>query len=173
MYVGRALDKPPAAIRLTDMAAPVTRPCRSATGGTSAQTERSQAVISGAFSMTSQAIELDFLPCLRVIKTSHEQRGQVYVPAVNAILFAAVMFLVITFRSSARLTSAYGIAVGLTMLITTIQMIALSRTAWNWPKLAVAAVSVPLLSLVPAAKIDSGAVAQIWTCGPKRISSFR
>ncbi|SFU26307.1 KUP system potassium uptake protein [Paraburkholderia aspalathi] len=95
--------------------------------------------------MTSQAIELDFLPRLRVIETSHEQHGQVYVPAVNAILFATVIFLVVVFRSSERLTSAYGIAVGLTMLITTIQMIALSRTVWRWPKPAVAAVSVPLL----------------------------
>jgi KUP system potassium uptake protein len=95
--------------------------------------------------MTSQAIELGFLLRLRVVETSREQRGQVYVPAVNAIPFAAVIFLVVTFRSSARLTSAYGIAVGLTMLITTIQMIALSRTVWHWPKLAVAALSVPLL----------------------------
>jgi KUP system potassium uptake protein len=105
----------------------------------------SQAVISGAFSMTSQAIELGFLPRMRVVETSREHRGQVYVPAVNLVLFAAVMFLVLTFRSSARLTSAYGIAVGLTMLTTTIQMISLSRRVWHWPRIAVAAVSVPLL----------------------------
>ncbi|MGF6534665.1 KUP system potassium uptake protein [Paraburkholderia sp. GAS206C] len=105
----------------------------------------SQAVISGAFSMTSQAIELGFLPRMRVVETSREHRGQVYVPAVNLILFAAVMFLVLAFRSSAKLTSAYGIAVGLTMLTTTIQMISLSRHVWHWPRLAMAAVSVPLL----------------------------
>lgn len=105
----------------------------------------SQAVISGAFSMTSQAIELGFLPRLRVVETSREQRGQVYAPAVNAILFVAVLFLVLAFRSSAKLTSAYGIAVGLTMLITTIQMISVSRNVWHWPRYRVALVSVPLL----------------------------
>ncbi len=91
----------------------------------------SQAVISGAFSMTSQSIELGFLPRVRVIETSKEQRGQVYSPAVNAILFMSVLFLVLVFRSSARLTSAYGIAVGLTMLITTIQMVSVSRNVWG------------------------------------------
>jgi KUP system potassium uptake protein len=105
----------------------------------------SQAVISGAFSMTSQAIELGFLPRLRVIETSASQRGQVYVPTVNAVLFAAVMFLVLAFRSSDRLTSAYGIAVGLTMLVTTILMVSLSRNVWRWPWLAVASISLPLL----------------------------
>jgi KUP system potassium uptake protein len=104
----------------------------------------SQAVISGAFSMTSQAIELGFLPRLRVIETSKAHRGQVFVPAVNAVLFAAVMFLVFGFRSSDSLTSAYGIAVGLTMLITTVQMVSLSRNVWRWPWLAVAAISAPL-----------------------------
>jgi KUP system potassium uptake protein len=107
----------------------------------------SQAVISGAFSMTSQAIELGFLPRLRVIETSKKHRGQVYVPAVNLLLFAAVMFLVLTFRSSDKLTSAYGIAVGLTMLVTSVQMVSLSRHVWRWPWLAIAAVSVPLLAV--------------------------
>ncbi|SAL05402.1 potassium uptake protein [Caballeronia calidae] len=107
----------------------------------------SQAVISGAFSMTSQAIELGFLPRLRVIETSASQRGQVYVPAVNMVLFAAVMFLVLAFRSSDRLTSAYGIAVGLTMLITTVQMVSVTRNIWRWPWLAVAALSAPLIAI--------------------------
>ncbi|SAK55888.1 potassium uptake protein [Caballeronia hypogeia] len=107
----------------------------------------SQAVISGAFSMTSQAIELGFLPRLRVIETSPSQRGQVYVPAVNALLFAAVIFLVLAFRSSDKLTSAYGIAVGLTMLITTVQMVSLARNVWRWPWLAVAALSAPLIAI--------------------------
>ncbi|KXU85275.1 potassium transporter kup [Caballeronia megalochromosomata] len=107
----------------------------------------SQAVISGAFSMTSQAIELGFLPRLRVIETSASQRGQVYVPAVNAVLFTAVMFLVLAFRSSDRLTSAYGIAVGLTMLITTVQMVSVTRNIWRWPWLAVVALSVPLIAI--------------------------
>ncbi|NUY34419.1 potassium transporter kup [Paraburkholderia sp. JPY303] len=105
----------------------------------------SQAVISGAFSMTSQAIELGFLPRLRVVETSKEQRGQVYSPAVNLVLFVAVLFLVLAFRSSSKLTSAYGIAVALTMLITTIQMISVSRNVWHWPVYGVALVSAPLL----------------------------
>ncbi|SAL84540.1 potassium uptake protein [Caballeronia arvi] len=105
----------------------------------------SQAVISGAFSMTSQAIELGFLPRLRVVETSASQRGQVYVPAVNALLFGAVMFLVLVFRSSDKLTSAYGIAVGLTMLITTVQMVSVSRNIWRWPWPAVALLSVPFI----------------------------
>ncbi|VXB12708.1 putative potassium transport system protein kup 2 [Burkholderia sp. 8Y] len=105
----------------------------------------SQAVISGAFSMTSQAIELGFLPRLRVVETSSSHRGQVYVPAVNTLLFGAVMFLVLVFRSSDRLTSAYGIAVGLTMLITTVQMVSLSRNVWGWPRVAVLVISAPLV----------------------------
>ncbi|MGF6478207.1 potassium transporter Kup [Paraburkholderia sp. JPY419] len=105
----------------------------------------SQAVISGAFSMTSQAIELGFLPRLRVVETSTTQRGQVYSPAVNLVLFVAVLFLVLAFRSSSNLTSAYGIAVALTMLITTIQMISVSRNVWHWPSYGVALVSAPLL----------------------------
>jgi KUP system potassium uptake protein len=105
----------------------------------------SQAVISGAFSMTSQAIELGFLPRMRMIETSKEHRGQVYVPAVNAILFASVLFLVLVFQSSARLTSAYGIAVALTMLTTTIQMINVTHNIWRWPRFAVALVCGPLL----------------------------
>ncbi|MDR5758511.1 KUP/HAK/KT family potassium transporter [Caballeronia sp. LZ035] len=107
----------------------------------------SQAVISGAFSMTSQAIELGFLPRLRVVETSSSQHGQVYVPAVNAVLFAAVLFLVLAFRSSARLTSAYGIAVGLTMFVTSMQMVSLSRKLWRWPWMAIVAISAPLLAI--------------------------
>ncbi|MDR5780683.1 KUP/HAK/KT family potassium transporter [Caballeronia sp. LZ065] len=107
----------------------------------------SQAVISGAFSMTSQAIELGFLPRLRVVETSSSQHGQVYVPAVNAVLFAAVLFLVLGFRSSARLTSAYGIAVGLTMFVTSMQMVSLSRKLWRWPWMAIVTISAPLLAI--------------------------
>ena len=104
-----------------------------------------QAVISGAFSMTSQAIELGFLPRMRTIETSRTRRGQVYVPAVNAGLLAAVVFLVLFFRSSERLTSAYGLAVGLTMLTTSLQMLAVCREVWGWSRLATALACVPLL----------------------------
>lgn len=105
----------------------------------------SQAVISGAFSMTSQAIELGFLPRMRTVETSRARRGQVYVPAVNFTLLAAVLFLVLFFRSSARLTSAYGLAVALTMLTTSLQMLAVCRTVWGWPRIVTALVCVPLL----------------------------
>ncbi|PLZ03998.1 potassium transporter kup [Burkholderia sp. WAC0059] len=105
----------------------------------------SQAVISGAFSMTSQAIELGFLPRMRTVETSRTRHGQVYVPAVNACLLAAVLFLVLFFRDSDRLTSAYGLAVALTMLTTSLLMLAVCRMVWGWSRLATAAVFGPFL----------------------------
>jgi KUP system potassium uptake protein len=78
----------------------------------------SQAVISGVFSMTQQALQLGFLPRMKVSQTSAESIGQIYVPAVNAILCAATVGLVLTFRTSENLADAYGIAVVCTMLIT-------------------------------------------------------
>jgi KUP system potassium uptake protein len=107
----------------------------------------SQAVISGAFSMTSQAIELGFLPRMRTIETSRTRRGQVYVPAVNAGLLVAVVFLVLFFRSSERLTSAYGLAVGLTMMTTSLQMLAVCREVWGWSRFVTALTCVPLLAV--------------------------
>ena len=79
----------------------------------------SQAVISGAYSMTKEAIQLGFLPRMRIEHTSAREIGQVYIPAVNRILLAAVLFATIGFGSSTALASAYGIAVTTTMLITT------------------------------------------------------
>ena len=107
----------------------------------------SQAVISGAFSMTSQAIELGFLPRMRTIETSRTRRGQIYVPAVNAGLLVAVVFLVLFFRSSERLTSAYGLAVGLTMVTTSLQMLAVCRHVWGWSRFATALACVPLIAV--------------------------
>jgi KUP system potassium uptake protein len=80
----------------------------------------SQAVISGVFSMTQQALQLGFLPRMRVLQTSAESIGQIYVPAVNGLLCVATLGLVLTFRSSDSLAGAYGIAVVCTMLITSI-----------------------------------------------------
>ncbi|SDD18097.1 potassium transporter Kup [Paraburkholderia lycopersici] len=105
----------------------------------------SQAVISGAFSMTSQAIELGFLPRMRTIETSRTRRGQIYVPAVNAALLVAVVFLVLFFRTSQRLTSAYGLAVALTMTTTSLQMLSVCREVWGWSRLATTLTCVPLL----------------------------
>jgi KUP system potassium uptake protein len=93
----------------------------------------SQAVISGAFSVTRQAIRLGFLPRLVVRHTSHEAVGQVYVPAVNWIIFAAVVALVLGFGSSERLASAYGIAVTGTLAIDTLLFFFVVRALWHRP----------------------------------------
>lgn len=90
----------------------------------------SQAVISGAFSVTRQAVALGFLPKLRIRHTS-EAEGQVYVPAVNALLFVAVVALVLGFETSTRLASAYGIAVTGTLAIDTILFFVVARTLWH------------------------------------------
>jgi KUP system potassium uptake protein len=93
----------------------------------------SQAVISGAFSVTRQAIRLGFLPRLVVRHTSHEEVGQVYVPAANWIIFAAVVALVLGFGSSENLASAYGIAVTGTLAIDTLLFFFVVRSLWNRP----------------------------------------
>ena len=92
----------------------------------------SQAVISGAFSVTHQAVQLGFLPRLRTEHTSERAAGQIYIPAVNWGLLAMVVLLVIGFRESGRLASAYGIAVTGTMLITTMMLAVLVFTVWRW-----------------------------------------
>jgi KUP system potassium uptake protein len=92
----------------------------------------SQAVISGAFSVTRQAVQLGFLPRLRIRHTSNAE-GQVYVPAVAALLFVAVVALVLGFGSSARLASAYGIAVTGTLAIDTILFFVVVRVLWRKP----------------------------------------
>jgi KUP system potassium uptake protein len=93
----------------------------------------SQAVISGAFSVTRQAVQLGYLPRLRIVHTSNEEIGQVYVPWINWALLAAVLTLVFAFGSSARLASAYGIAVTGTIAITTLLFFAVARLRWHWP----------------------------------------
>ncbi len=107
----------------------------------------SQALISGAFSLTVQAINLDFAPKLRVVQTSAHHRGQVYVPAINWFLLAACLVLVFSFGSSARLAAAYGVAVTLTMVITTILIASVAHDRWGWSKARTAVVVVPLLAV--------------------------
>ena len=97
----------------------------------------SQAVISGAFALVQQAIQLGALPRLDVRQTSDESVGQVYVPQVNWLLAAAVLALVFGFRSSAALANAYGIAVAGDMLVTTLLIATLARGIWGWSWLAV------------------------------------
>ena len=93
----------------------------------------SQAVISGAFSVTQQAIQLGFLPRLRIRHTSASAAGQIYVPLVNWLLLAFVILLVAGFRSSSNLAAAYGIAVTGTMFITACMLGVLTSAAWRWP----------------------------------------
>ena len=92
----------------------------------------SQALISGAYSITMQAVQMGYLPRLYIQHTSHEERGQIFMPQVNAFLMVACVGLVLGFESSTRLAGAYGIAVSLTMLITTTLFFAAARKLWNW-----------------------------------------
>ncbi|MEK6440962.1 potassium transporter Kup [Pseudonocardia sp. T1-2H] len=110
----------------------------------------SQAVISGAFSVSRQAVRLGLLPHLTVRHTSTRESGQIYVPAVNWLLFAGVVVLVVTFRSSERLATAYGLAVTGTLLLTTTLFLTYAATAWRWArwKLVLAAVVVGGVELV-------------------------
>jgi KUP system potassium uptake protein len=99
----------------------------------------SQAVITGAFSMTRQAIQLGLLPRLQVIQTSAAGYGQIYLPAVNWLLMLLTLGLAIGFGSSSNLAAAYGIAVSATMLATTVLLSMAMREIWNWPLPAVIA----------------------------------
>ena len=100
----------------------------------------SQAVISGAFSMARQAVQLDLLPRIRVLQTSATEQGQIYVPVVNWLVFIAVIAFVVGFGSSNALTGAYGAAVVGTMLVTTILGSFVAATQWNWSKWSVGSV---------------------------------
>jgi KUP system potassium uptake protein len=107
----------------------------------------SQAVISGAFSMTAQAVKLGFLPRMSIDYTSETQAGQIYVPFVNWLLLLVVVMLVIGFGSSSNLAAAYGIAVATSMAITTLGVLLVARLRWDWPLWRVALVFVPLMAL--------------------------
>jgi len=101
---------------------------------TAATVIASQAVISGAFSVARQAVQLDLLPRLRVLQTSAQEQGQIYVPTVNGLLFVAVVAFVLGFGSSDALSSAYGAAVIGTMAMTTVLGAYVALTQWSWPK---------------------------------------
>ena len=106
-----------------------------------------QAVISGAFSMSQQAVQMGLLPRLEIRHTSVTQVGQIYMPQINRLLFVGVVALVLAFGSSSGLASAYGIAVTGTMVITTLLASVVFLRNWKWPLWVVIAVVVPLLSL--------------------------
>jgi KUP system potassium uptake protein len=99
---------------------------------TAATVIASQAAISGAFSMTRQAIQLGYIPRLEILHTSERSIGQIYVPFVNWSLFVAVVLLVLGFQSSSNLANAYGIAVAATMVIECILAMVVARLLWKW-----------------------------------------
>ena len=102
----------------------------------------SQAVITGAFSMTRQAIQLGLLPRLQIVQTSAAGHGQIYLPAVNWQLMIVTLALAIIFGSSSNLAAAYGIAVSATMLATTVLLSIAMREIWHWPVPAVVAMGI-------------------------------
>jgi KUP system potassium uptake protein len=93
----------------------------------------SQALISGAFSLTQQSVQLGFAPRVRIVHTSKHERGQIYVPGVNTALMVGCLLLVVTFQSASALGAMYGIAVTGTMVITSILFAVIARTRWHWP----------------------------------------
>ncbi len=112
---------------------------------TAATVIASQAVITGAYSLTSQAIQLGLLPRLEIRHTSAHQAGQIYMPRVNGLLLVGVLLLVALFRSSSALASAYGIAVTGTMVVTGMMAFIVIWRLWRWSPLAAAGLMVPFL----------------------------
>ena len=107
----------------------------------------SQAVISGAFSITQQAIQLGYTPRLEIQHTSEREIGQIYLPGINWLLLISIIALVIEFGSSSRLAAAYGIAVTGTMLITNILAIAVAIRLWNWSPLRAVLGALPFICI--------------------------
>lgn len=105
----------------------------------------SQAVISGAYSMTQQALQLGYVPRMNIVHTSADQRGQIYIKAINWALFLTVVGLVVGFQSSANLAAAFGIAVSGTMAITTLLFYVVMQDDWGWSRARALAVAIPLL----------------------------
>src|SRR6202048_2568238 len=114
---------------------------------TAATVIASQAVISGAFSLSRQAIQLGLMPPLDIFQTSTRARGQIYIAQINWLLLIAVVALVLGFQSSSALASAYGFAVTGTMTITTIPAAAVMRGVWRWQWPTIAVVLVPIMTV--------------------------
>lgn len=104
----------------------------------------SQALISGVFSLTAQAVQLDYLPRIQIRHTSQSHSGQIYVPLVNWGLMIACIGLVLGFRTSSNLAAAYGIAVTMTMAITTLIFFKVLTDRWNWSRFRAFAICIPL-----------------------------
>lgn len=107
----------------------------------------SQALISGAFSLVRQAVQLGYFPRLTVLHTSHQHRGQIYLPLVNVFLALGAILTVYGFKSVSNLAAAYGIAVTGTMIVTTFALFVVMRRAWRWPTWRAAAVCVLFLAV--------------------------
>lgn len=107
----------------------------------------SQAVITGAYSLTRQAIQLGLLPRFEIRHTSEAHSGQIFIPRINQLLLVAVILMVLLFRSSSALASAYGIAVTGTMVVTGMMGFVVIWKAWRWSPLAAAALIAPFLCL--------------------------
>ena len=107
----------------------------------------SQALISGVFSLTAQAVQLDYLPRIKILHTSQSHEGQIYVPLVNWVLMVACIGLVLGFRSSTNLAAAYGIAVTMTMAITTLIFFRVLVDRWHWSKFRSFLVCIPLFTI--------------------------
>jgi KUP system potassium uptake protein len=114
---------------------------------TAATVIASQAVISGAFSLTRQAIQLGLLPRMQIRHTSAREEGQIYIPLVNWLLLAGVVFLVLEFRSSSGLAAAYGMAVTGAMMVDTLLVGAVMVLMWHWPRPVAAAIVGSLLAI--------------------------
>ena len=111
---------------------------------TTAAVIASQAVITGAFSMTRQAVQLGLLPRIEIRRTSETQSGQIFVPAVNGLMLTGVLLLLVVFQSSHRFASAYGVAVTGTMMISTLLTYVVARRLWRWNWLQIAALLGPI-----------------------------
>lgn len=107
----------------------------------------SQATITGAYSLTRQAIQLRLLPRMTVRHTSGEYAGQIYLPGANWLMMAGVLAIVVTFQDTTRLAAAYGIAVTGTMIVTAILAIIMMASSWKWSRLRIALVMAPFLAL--------------------------
>lgn len=117
----------------------------------------SQAIISGVFSLSFQAQQLGYLPRLRVRHTSKEERGQIFMPQVNWLLFIATAVVTLSFRSSSNLSGAYGLAVSMTMVITTILAFRVFRLLWQW-HLAAAVTVVAIFLAIDVAFLSANSV---------------
>ena len=105
----------------------------------------SQALISGAFSLTNQAVQLGYFPRVKVVHTSSKAEGQIYIPEINWMLMVACLALVVAFGSATKLAAAYGIAVTGTMAITSFLFFRVARRNWKWPMWAALSFYVPLI----------------------------